>query len=277
MQSLCRRIIEANGFQRGVLGLIVFAGVLLGLETSATLMARAGGVLHAIDRVVLALFVGELALRIGACGARPWRFFADGWNVFDFAIVAVCLLPVQAEFAAVLRLARVLRVLRLITAVPRLQILVGALLKSIPSMTYVALLLSVLFYVYAVLGVSFFGRTDPEHFGTLGSAALTLFQVVTLEGWAEIMRAQMAGPAGPAVAVGYFVSFILLGTMITLNLLIGVIVNGMDEARQDMEDDTRARHVAATGAASVGDDLVELRRQAAALEAALAALQRRLK
>ncbi|OYU73196.1 MAG: hypothetical protein CFE45_37980, partial [Burkholderiales bacterium PBB5] len=97
---------EAKGFQRGVLGLIVFAGVLVGLETSATLMARAGGVLHAIDRVVLALFVGELALRIGACGARPWRFFADGWNVFDFVIVAVCLLPVQAEFAAVLRLAR---------------------------------------------------------------------------------------------------------------------------------------------------------------------------
>ncbi len=275
--AFCRRIIETKGFQRAVLGLILFAGVLVGLETSATLMARAGGVLHAIDRAVLAFFVVELALRIGACGIRPWKFFADGWNVFDFVIVAVCLLPVQAEFAAVLRLARVLRVLRLITAVPRLQILVGALLKSIPSMSYVALLLSVLFYVYAVLGVSLFGKTDAEHFGTLGAAALTLFQVVTLEGWAEIMRTQIAGPAGSAVAVGYFVSFILLGTMITLNLLIGVIVNGMDEARQDMEDDTRARHLAATGEASLKDDIVELRRQAAALETALAALQRRLK
>jgi len=277
MQTFCRRIIETKGFQRGALGLILFAGVLAGLETSETLMARASGLLHGIDRAVLALFVGELALRIGACGARPWRFFGDGWNVFDFVIVAVCLLPVQAEFAAVLRLARVLRVLRLITALPRLQILVGALLKSIPSMSYVALLLSVLFYVYAVLGVSLFGRADPEHFGSLGAAALTLFQVVTLEGWAEIMRAQFAGPAGTTAAVGYFVSFILLGTMITLNLLIGVIVNGMDEARQDMEDDARAGHVSATGEASLGDDIVELRRQAVALEAALAALQRRSK
>jgi len=154
---------------------------------------------------------------------------------------------------------------------------VGALLKSIPSMSYVALLLSVLFYVYAVLGVSLFGRTDPEHFGTLGATALTLFQVVTLEGWADIMRTQIAGPAGAAVSIAYFVSFILLGTMITLNLLIGVIVNGMDEARQDMEDDTRERHLAATGESRLGDDVVELRRQAAALEAALAALQRRLK
>jgi voltage-gated sodium channel len=277
MQTFCLKIVESKGFQRAVLGVILFAGVLVGLETSATLMAQAGGVLHAIDRVVLAFFVVELALRIGACGTRPWKFFSDGWNVFDFVIVAVCLLPVQAEFAAVLRLVRVLRVLRLITAVPRLQILVGALLKSIPSMSYVALLLSVLFYVYAVLGVSLFGRTDPEHFGTLGATALTLFQVVTLEGWADIMRTQIAGPAGAAVSIAYFVSFILLGTMITLNLLIGVIVNGMDEARQDMEDDTRERHLTATGEARLGDDVVELRRQAAALEAALAALQRRLK
>ncbi len=277
MQLFCQRIIEAKGFQRAVLGLILFAAVLVGVETSATLMERAGGLLHAIDRVVLALFVGELVLRIGACGARPWRFFRDGWNIFDFLVVAVCLLPVHAEFVAVLRLARVLRVLRLITAVPRLQILVGALLKSIPSMTYVALLLSVLFYVYAVLGVSLFGRTDAEHFGTLGAAALTLFQVVTLEGWADIMRTQIAGPAGAAASITYFVSFILLGTMITLNLLIGVIVNGMDEARQEMDNDARERHLSATGETTLNDDIATLRRQATALDEALAALQRRLK
>ncbi len=277
MQKFCQQIIDTKRFQHGVLGLILFAGALVGLETSATLMSLAGGVLHAIDRTVLALFVIELALRIGACGARPWRFFGDGWNVFDFVIVVVCLLPVQAEFAAVLRLARVLRVLRLITAVPRLQILVGALLKSIPSMSYVALLLSVLFYVYAVLGVSLFGRTDAEHFGTLGAAALTLFQVVTLEGWADIMRTQIAGPAGAAASITYFVSFILLGTMITLNLLIGVIVNGMDEARQEMDNDTRERHLSTTGETTLNDDIATLRRQATALEEALAAVQRRLK
>lgn len=277
MQSFCKRVTEAAVFQRFILGLILLAGVLVGLETSPAVMERIGGLLHLVDRVVLWLFVGELVLRLGAHGSRPWRFFLDPWNVFDFLVVLVCLLPFEAEFAAVLRLARVLRVLRLITAVPRLQILVGALLKSIPSMSYVALLLSVLFYVYAVLGVSLFGKTDPEHFGSLGAAGLTLFQVVTLEGWADIMRAQIEARGAAPVTVAYFVSFILLGTMIVLNLLIGVIVSGMEEARQDMEDETRKRHVEATGAASVGDDVVALRRQVDSLQDSLAALQRRLK
>jgi voltage-gated sodium channel len=277
VQAFCQRLIDAPAFQRAVLGLILAAGLLVGLETNASLVARTGGLLPALDRVVLALFSAELLVRIGAWGARPWRFFRDPWNVFDFAIVAVCLLPLDAGYSAVLRLARVLRVLRLITAVPRLQLLVTALLRSLPSMSYVALLLCVLFYVYAVLGVSLFGRADPGHFGSLGASALTLFQIVTLEGWAEIMRNQLEAGAGPTLTSAYFVSFILLGTMITLNLLIGVIVNGMDEARRDMEDADRHRHLAATGATTAADDVAALRRQVAALQDSLASLQRRLK
>jgi voltage-gated sodium channel len=219
----------------------------------------------------------ELLLRIGTFGAQPWRFFRDPWNLFDFAIVAVCLLPLHAQYSAVLRLARVLRVLRLITAVPRLQLLVSALLRSLPSMSYVALLLCVLFYVYAVMGIGLFGKADPAHFGSLGASGLTLFQIVTLEGWAEIMRVQLAAGVNPPLTIAYFVSFILLGTMITLNLLIGVIVTGMDEARQEMEDDDRARHRAATGTPSPADDVADLRQQVDALQQALTALQRRLK
>lgn len=186
-------------------------------------------------------------------------------------------MPLDAEYSAVLRLARVLRVLRLITAVPRLQLLVTALLRSLPSMSYVALLLCVLFYVYAVLGFSLFGPTDPEHFGSLGASALTLFQVVTLEGWSEIMRTQLVAGLSPSLTIGYFVTFILLGTMITLNLLIGVIVTGMDEARQEMEDTDRRRHLATTGATSPAEDVAELRRQLETLQRSLAALQRRIK
>ncbi len=278
MQRFCHHLTHAPAFQRFVIGLIIFAGLLVGLETSAALMAKHGDVFHAIDRVVLALFVGELVLRLGAHGKQPWKFFTDPWNVFDFLIVAVCLLPFPTQFAAVLRLVRVLRVLRLITAVPRLQILVGALLKSIPSMSYVALLLSLLFYVYAVVGVSLFGKNDPEHFGSLGAAALTLFQVVTLEGWADIMRAQIAPDgSGSLTTIPYFVTFILLGTMIVLNLLIGVIVSGMEEARQEMEDNNREKHVAIKGEPSITDDIVTLERQVTALQDALASLKRRLK
>lgn len=277
MQSLCQRLIDDPAFQRFVLGLIIVAGLLVGLETNAALMVRFGGLLQVLDRIVLVLFVAELLVRIGACGARPWRFFGDPWNVFDFAIVVVCVLPMNAEYSAVLRLARVLRVLRLVTAVPRLQLLVTALLKSLPSMSYVALLLCVLFYVYAVLGVSLFAHADAEHFGSLGASALTLFQIVTLEGWAEIMRTQLEAGLGRTLTAAYFVSFILLGTMITLNLLIGVIVTGMDEARRDMEDADRQRHLAATGLPTPADDLAALRRQVDALQDSLSSLQRRLK
>ena len=228
-------MIDSVVFQRFVLGLIFVAGGLVGLETNAALMAQIGPWLVAADRLVLALFVVELLVRFGAHGARPWRFFRDPWNLFDFGIVAFCLLPLGAEYCAVLRLARVLRVLRLITALPRLQILVTALLKSIPSMADAGVLLVVLFYGYAVVGVSLFGKADPAHFGSLGASALALFQVVMLEGWADIMRTQLAAGPGTILTIGYFISFILLGTMITLNLLIGVIVTGMEKARQEMD------------------------------------------
>ena len=277
MRAFCQRLAASGAFQRFILVLILLAGVLVGLETHAGFVARFGEVLHVIDRAILVLFVLELVIRIGVHGAQPWRFFRDPWNVFDFAIVAVCVLPLQAQYSAVLRLARVLRVLRLITAVPRLQLLVNALLRSLPSMTYVALLLCLLFYVYAVLAVGIFGRADPAHFGSLGASALTLFQIVTLEGWAEIMRTQLAEGSSPALTITFFVSFILLGTMITLNLLIGVIVTGMDEARQEMEEDDRARQFATTGVPSPADDVAALRRQVDELQQSLAALQRRLK
>jgi voltage-gated sodium channel len=273
----CARVTGAPWFQRAVIGLIVFAGLLVGAETHRPWMEAHGALFHALDRGVLTLFVVELALRIAAQGRRPWRFFLDPWNCFDAVIVAVCLLPFHTEFAAVLRLVRVLRVLRLVTAVPRLQLLVGALIKSVPSMSYVALLLSLLFYVYAVGGVALFGAADAESFGSLPRAALTLFQVVTMEGWNEFMAAQFDAYPSRVVPVLYFVSFILVGTMIILNLFIGVIVNGMDEARQEMAQEERARHVAATGRTTAGDDVAALRAQLSAMQDGLAALERRLR
>jgi voltage-gated sodium channel len=277
LASTAQQLLVRPWFQRATIGLILFAGALVGVETSPELMARHGALLHALDRVVLGLFVAELVVRFVAHGRRPWAFFGDAWNVFDFLIVAVCLLPFPTQFAAVLRLVRVLRVLRLVTALPRLQILVGALLKSIPSMSYVAMLLGLLFYVYAVMGVALFRAADPAHFGGLGAAALTLFQVVTLEGWAEIMRGLIGAPGvGVAAPILFFVSFILLGTMIVLNLLIGVIVSGMDEARAETADDERARHLRETGKTTPADDAAQLQRQLTELQESLAALQRRL-
>lgn len=169
--------------------------------------------------------------------AHGRKFFAGGWNWFDLLIVSVCLLPVGTGYMAAVRLLRVLRVLRLLTAFPKLQVLVLALLKSLPSMGYVVFLMCILFYVYAVVGTKLFGAADPVHFGDLGKAGITLFQVVTLEGWADIMNAQRLQSTTfvAGIAPAYFISFIMFGTMITLNLLIGVITTSMHESQKEVD------------------------------------------
>lgn len=282
MVAFCQRLVASTAFQVVILGLILVSALIVGLETSPDLVRRTGGQLSHIDQWIVGLFVVELIIRLVACGRRWWEFFRDPWNVFDFLVVAVCVLPLGAPYAAVLRLARVLRVLRLVTALPGLQLLVMALLKSIPSMGYVGVLLMLHFYVYAVVGVFLFGTNDPVHFGNLGRAMLSLFQTVTLEGWVDLMRIQMDGSAAsglevaagetatsraqPVAGILYFVTFILLGTMIILNLLIGVIMKAMEEAREERAEVQAARRgeVVATNdaeLAAIESDLADLARR----------------
>lgn len=270
MTSFCQRVVAAKWFQPFIVGVILAAGLLVGLESYPELARRFGAEFRWLDRLVLGLFVVEIALKLGAHGRRPWRFFRDPWNFFDFTIVAFCLLPLNGHFLAVLRLVRILRVLRLVTALPRLQLLVGALLKSLPSMCYVGLLLFLLFYIYAVMGVFLFGANDPMHFGSLQAALLSLFRIVTLEDWTDVMYIQMLGSASyaiegytgaaqsramPVVGVLYFVSFVLLGTMIMLNLFIGVIVNGMHETQRENELAERRKHLDQLGHLTLGDEI----------------------
>ena len=254
LPEFCRRIVEASWFTGFIITVIVFAGILVGLETSASLMAEHGGLIGFLNNVVLAIFVAEIILKMTAACPRPWRFFNDGWNVFDFLIVAVCFLPLGASFAPVLRLFRLFRVLRLVSVIPKLQVIVSALLRCLPSMFYVTILLFMVFYIYAVAGTMLFGANDPVHFGGLWTSMLSLFRVVTLEDWTDVMYIQMFGSdvyegynqsieghtvtpkAQPLLGAFYFVSFVLAGTMIMLNLVIGVIINGMDEAQKEVAD-----------------------------------------
>tara|TARA_B100001971_G_scaffold210140_1_gene235004 strand:+ start:108 stop:929 length:822 start_codon:yes stop_codon:yes gene_type:complete len=233
---------------------IVFAGVLVGVETFPSVVERHYSLLHFLDNLVLGIFTLEVILKMGAEKRQPWRYFKDGWNIFDFSIVAVCFLPLGGSYVAVLRLFRLLRVFRLISVIPKLQLLVTALLRSLPSMFYVCLLLFLLFYVYAVIGVMLFSGNDPIHFGNLWSSFLSLFRIVTLEDWTDVMYLQMYGSdvyqgynqdlsglnfspkAMPVIGMLYFVSFVTIGTMIMLNLVIGVIINGMDEAQKEIAD-----------------------------------------
>jgi voltage-gated sodium channel len=239
-KSLAQRIVDAPWFQRGIIAFIVLAGTLAGLETSPAIVAQHGEWLRRLDALVLAVFGVEILLKLTAHAPKPWNYFRDGWNVFDFVIVAICLLPLDSQFVAVLRVARALRLLRLVSALPKLQLLVGALLKSLSAMGYVSLLLAMLFYIYSVAGVHLFGKGSPEFFGDLPTALLTLFRVVTLDNWGDMFVAQLAHAPGLKVTF-YFVTFIVFGTMITLNLFIGIIMNSMSE----MHDEIAAREAAA--------------------------------
>jgi len=246
------KIVESGLFRYFILGVILVSGIIVGIETYPDFYKSHHSLLHAIDRIILIIFAIEITLKILAKGTRPWDFFKDPWNVFDFIIVAVCFIPgIDTHYVAVLRLARVLRVFRVISILPKLQILVTALLKSIPSMGYVIVLLALIFYIYAVMGTFLFGIKDPVHFGNLHISMITLFKVLTLEGWTEIMNIQFYGTHDPMaeynskpisyVSVIYFVSFILLGAMIIMNLFIGVIMNSMQESHQELEREKKSK------------------------------------
>lgn len=280
MAAILKRIVGSTVFNRLVLGAILLAAILIGVETFPEFdpSAPLGIAIQAAQDAILWLFVIEAILKIGAHGRRPWDYFKDPWNVFDFVIVLICFLPLDTNYVAIFRMARVLRALRLVSALPQLQLLVTALLRSVPSLTYVGTLLSLHFYVYAVVGTFLFRENDPLHFGNLWNTSLTLFQVLTMEGWPEYLRIQMYGSelfysqeqielagnareatAWPLVAPIYFISFILVGTMIVMNLFTGVIVQGLEDAEQEVARDTREEHERTMGQITVGDEINLLR------------------
>jgi voltage-gated sodium channel len=280
--TLFRSISENPRFNNFILWVICAAGVLVGIQTYVHDDSPYHNVLEWLDLAILFIFTLEFFIKLAAEGSQPWRYFRDPWNIFDFLIVAVCwvahLVPeMNAGFVAVIRLARVLRVLRLVHALPQLKLLVDAMMKSIPSMGYVGILLVLLYYIYGEMGVFLFAKNDPLHFGTLHTAMLSLFRISTLEGWTEIMYINMFGcdnikwGYGPEsgcttpekhgfVAVAYFGTFVLVGTMIVLNLFIGVIMNSMDEVRADQAlEDRYARKSA--GNQHIDDEFAELHGQ----------------
>ena len=227
-------------FQRTILALIVINAVILGLETSASVMQTAGRWILLIDQIILAVFVAELSLRLFVHRLAFWR---DPWSVFDFAVVAIALVPATGPLA-VLRALRVLRVLRMLTIVPSMRRVVGALLSAIPGLSSIALVLLLVFYVFGVIATHLFGALFPDWFGHLGRSLYTLFQVMTLESWSM----GIARPVMEQVpwAWAFFIIFILFATFTMLNLFIAIIVNAM-QTFQESEHQRTLDNVAQVG------------------------------
>jgi voltage-gated sodium channel len=222
-------LVEAKVFTRMIVALILVNAAILGLETLPGLMANHGPLLAATDQVILAIFVGELCLRMFAHGAR---FLRDPWSLFDTATVAIALVPANEAFS-VLRALRVLRAFRLISAFPQLRRVVQGLLSAIPSLGSIAAIMVVLLYVFAVIAAKLFGSDYPQWFGGLHRSLFTLFQVMTLEGWPDIVRE--VTETHPYAWV-FFIVFILLATFTVLNFFIAVIVDAMQKTHESHDD-----------------------------------------
>jgi len=220
-----KQFVEKNSVQNFIIALIIFNSITIGMETSSAIMNSFGNILLLIDKIILAIFVLEMVLKLYA---YRFSFFKGGWNIFDFSIVAIALFPASGALA-VLRSLRIFRSLRLIKNLPKLRFIVEALLHSLPSLGWIFVLLALVFYVFAVIGTKLFGAAYPEWFGNLGASMFSLFQIMTLEGWAEISREIMK--EFPLSNI-YFVIFILLASYTTLNIFIAIVVNTMSEVQQ---------------------------------------------
>ncbi|MEP0964840.1 MAG: ion transporter [Roseobacter sp.] len=209
-----------------VIAMIIFNAVLLGMETSNALMEKAGGLIATLDKLCLAFFVVEIVLKLIARGGR---FFKSGWNIFDVLIVGAALVP-GSQTISVLRALRILRVLRVISVAPSLRRVVEGFVTALPGMGSVFLLMAIIFYIGSVIATKLFAHSFPQWFGSLPQSGYTLFQVMTLESWSM-------GIVRPVMEIypyawAFFVPFIMVTTFAVVNLLVGLIVNSMQDAHQ---------------------------------------------
>jgi voltage-gated sodium channel len=230
MVTWAKRTSEAQWFDWLTVCVILANAAVLGLETFPAVDSRYDHLLTVLNESFFGYYVVELAIRITAYGRRPWQFFKSGWNVFDFVIVAVGFVPALRENATLVRMARLLRVTRLFRLLPDLRIIVNAVGRSMPGLSSLMLASAMLVYVYAMLGWVIFHAGDPAHFGNIGEAMLTMFQVLTLEGLPEFIA---TGREVSGWAVPFYVSYVLLASFLVFNLFIGIVLNSMEEARAE--------------------------------------------
>jgi voltage-gated sodium channel len=228
--------IESRKVQSLIIGLIIINAAILGMETSPALRERVGDHMIIADKLILSIFVFEIAVKLFAFGSG---FFKRGWNNFDFIIITIALIPASGPLA-VLRALRILRVLRMISMVPRLRFVVEALLHAVPGIASIAALMLIVFYVFSVMATTIFGEAFAEWFGSIGASMYTLFQVMTLESWSM-------GIVRPVMEVFpyawlYFIPFILIATFTMLNLFIAIIVDTM-QTMHHVEQEEEREHI----------------------------------
>jgi voltage-gated sodium channel len=223
------RLANSPAFERFILAVIVANAVVLGAETYGSVEREHGALLSTLNDVFLGVFVVEILIRFAAAGFSPRRYFANGWNVFDFLVVGGAFVPGLRENATLLRVLRLLRIVRAVRLLPDLRVLVVAVMRSVPAVGSLALLTVLLLFVYGMVGWVIFDDDLPEEFGDIGNAMLTLFVLLSLENMPDLLE---RGREVSEWTVVYFVSYALLAAFILFNLFIGIVINSMEEARR---------------------------------------------
>ena len=238
MTARCARIANSTRFQGFIFVVILVNAIALALGTYDSIEDDAGTLLTIVSEVCVGIFVVELVIRIAAYGSRPQDFFRDGWNVFDFIVITAAFVPGVRESTTLLRLARLLRVVRIVTVLPEFRIIVRGMVRSLPPLGSLALLGVLLMYVYGMVGWILFHDGDQENWGNLGEAMLTLFVIMTLENWPQYLDTAQAIHPWSWV---FFVSYVLLASFLLFNVLIAVVLTSMEAARA--EDARMARQL----------------------------------
>lgn len=226
-----RGLLNGGKFNAAITIVIIVQAAVLALETFSELSEFAG-IFEAVHLFVVSVFIVEAGLKIASQYPKPYLYFRDGWNAFDFAVIVLSLIPFTGSFSTVARLVRLLRITRLTNRSKEMRIMVSTIAKSLPSMLNIMLLLGILFFIYAIAGYHLFSEIDPVHWGSLQQSLLTLFKIITLEGWVEMMA--------PVTNVslfnaGFFISFIVIGTFIVINLFVAIIVKKTEEAYKQIQ------------------------------------------
>ncbi|GAA0419935.1 ion transporter [Streptomyces luteireticuli] len=265
----CRRITDAAWFSTLAFVLILANAAVLGLETYAGFKARYDAQLTVVEDVFLAAFAAETVLRALSHADRPRAYFRDPWNVFDLGVLLLAGLPFAQQNATALRLLRLARVLRAARFLPQLRVIIVAVGKSLPGTVSFLLVGTLLLYVYAMVGWVFFADDDPQHYGSIGRAALTLFLLMTLDGLGDAVR---GGLEISRWSIVYFASYVLLASFVLVNLLIGVVIQSLEEAHR--AEARRERPAADTDAERLRDRIATARAALDDLEEGLAELER---
>ncbi|HET6736357.1 ion transporter [Mycobacterium sp.] len=256
----CKTLIANPAFDTVMLGVIVINAVVLGLETFAGLAAGYHGLFSAVNHVILGIYVVELLIRLTAFRWNAHAFSEDKWNVFDFVVVVASFVPWLRENAMLLRLVRVARIVRVVRFLPDLRVIVGAIGRSVPGVASLAAATLLLIYIYGMIGWVLFAEHDPEHYGNIGHAMLTMFLMLTVENLVDNIA---MGQQISHWTVVFFISYTVIAAFLIFNLFIGIVLNSMEEARSA----DRAEH-------EKDDLLARIRAARQALEDAEAELQK---